>query len=106
MSDAVVALPGGVGTLEELTEAITLKQLGLYRWTNYNSEYPWTFINHLLNFLNIWLQDNFLRYEHKGIWEIANTPEEVLAALSKKDSWHAGSAEELQKSNFQEFLFQ
>ncbi|MBS1232201.1 MAG: lysine decarboxylase, partial [Bacteroidetes bacterium] len=30
MSDAVIALPGGVGTLEELTEAITLKQLSLF----------------------------------------------------------------------------
>src|SRR5688500_3489931 len=29
-SDAVVALPGGSGTLEELLEAITLKRLGLY----------------------------------------------------------------------------
>ena len=31
MSDAVIALPGGIGTLEELTEAITMKQLGLFR---------------------------------------------------------------------------
>ncbi len=30
-ADAVVALPGGIGTLEELTEAITLKQLGLFK---------------------------------------------------------------------------
>src|SRR5437660_9144198 len=29
-SDAVIALPGGCGTLEELLEAITLKRLGLY----------------------------------------------------------------------------
>ena len=29
-SDAVVALPGGSGTLEELFEAITLKRLGIY----------------------------------------------------------------------------
>ena len=30
MADAVVALPGGIGTLEELTEAMTFKQLGLF----------------------------------------------------------------------------
>ena len=30
LSDAVVALPGGCGTLEELLEIITWKQLGLY----------------------------------------------------------------------------
>jgi len=29
-SDAVIALPGGSGTLEELLEAITLKRLGIY----------------------------------------------------------------------------
>ena len=29
LSDGIIALPGGVGTLEELTEAITLKQLSL-----------------------------------------------------------------------------
>ncbi len=30
LSDAVIALPGGCGTLEELLEVITWKQLGLY----------------------------------------------------------------------------
>jgi len=29
-TDAVVALPGGLGTLEELIETYTLKRLGLY----------------------------------------------------------------------------
>ncbi len=28
--DAVIALPGGIGTLEELLEVITLKQLGKF----------------------------------------------------------------------------
>ena len=28
--DAIIALPGGLGTLEELLEAITWKRLGLY----------------------------------------------------------------------------
>ncbi|MEM9601952.1 MAG: TIGR00730 family Rossman fold protein [Pseudomonadota bacterium] len=30
LADAIVALPGGVGTLEELTEALTWRQLGLH----------------------------------------------------------------------------
>jgi uncharacterized protein (TIGR00730 family) len=85
-ADAVVALPGGVGTLEELTEAITLKQLGLFRG-------PIIILNTLdfyrsfIDFLGNMVKGNFLRFEHKGIWEIANTPEEVLVALTKNKSW-------------------
>lgn len=86
MADAVVALPGGVGTLEELTEAITLKQLGLYRG-------PIIILNTLdfyksfIDFLEHMVSGQFLRYEHKGMWEIANTPEEVLTRLIKRDTW-------------------
>lgn len=85
-ADAVVALPGGIGTLEELTEAITLKQLGLFRG-------PVIILN-TLNFYRSFIElleqmvaGHFLRLEHKGIWEIANTPKEVLIALSKNKSW-------------------
>ena len=86
MADAVVALPGGVGTLEELTEAITLKQLGLFRG-------PIIILNTLnfyksfIDFLEHMISGHFLRYEHKDIWEIADTPEEVLVYLTKKDTW-------------------
>ena len=31
--DAIISMPGGVGTLEELLEAITLKQLGKFPYT-------------------------------------------------------------------------
>jgi hypothetical protein len=31
---------------------------------------------------------NFLRYEHKGMWEIAATAEDVIAILGEKDEWH------------------
>jgi hypothetical protein len=34
------------------------------------------------------ISGHFLRYEHKGMWEIANTTEEVMAFLMKKDGWH------------------
>jgi len=86
MADAVVALPGGVGTLEELTEAITLKQLGLFRG-------PIIILNTLnfyksfIDFLEHMISGHFLRYEHKGMWEIADTPEEVLVYLTKNEGW-------------------
>jgi uncharacterized protein (TIGR00730 family) len=87
LADAIVALPGGVGTLEELTEAMTLKQLGLYKG-------PVIILNTLnfyksfIEFLEHMVSGNFLRYEHKGMWEIAETVEEVIALLNKKDGWH------------------
>jgi uncharacterized protein (TIGR00730 family) len=85
-ADAVVALPGGIGTLEELTEAITLKQLGLFKG-------PVIILNTLnfyksfIDFLEHMVTGNFLRTEHKGIWKIAATPEEVLIALSDNKGW-------------------
>jgi len=85
-ADAVVALPGGIGTLEELTEAITLKQLGLFRG-------PVVILNtlnyykSLIDFLEHMVSDNFLRSEHKDMWVIANTPEDVLNALSNDKGW-------------------
>ena len=87
MADAILALPGGVGTLEELSEAMTLKQLGLYKG-------PIIILNTLnfyksfIDFLENMVSGNFLRYEHKGMWEIAATVEEAMYLLEKKTGWH------------------
>ena len=87
MADAVVALPGGVGTLEELTEAMTLKQLGLFKG-------PIIILNTLnfyksfIDFLEHMVTGHFLRFEHKGMWEIADSVEEVMVLLGKKEGWH------------------
>src|SRR5512133_217298 len=86
MADAIVALPGGVGTLEELTEAMTLKQLGLYKGPIIILN-TLGFYKSLIEFLEHMVSGNFLRYEHKGMWEIADTAEEVMDLLSKKDAW-------------------
>jgi uncharacterized protein (TIGR00730 family) len=86
LADAVVALPGGIGTLEELTEAITLKQLGLFKGPIIilnTSNYYKSFIE----FLEHMISGNFLRGEHKAIWEIASTPEEVMLFLSQNKGW-------------------
>ncbi|MDP4221851.1 MAG: TIGR00730 family Rossman fold protein [Bacteroidota bacterium] len=85
-ADAVVALPGGIGTLEEVTEAITLKQLGLFKG-------PVVILNtlnyyrHLIEFLEHMVQGHFLRTEHKGMWDIAATPPDVIVALSNNSTW-------------------
>lgn len=85
-ADAVVALPGGVGTLEELTEAITLKQLGLFKGPVIILN-TFNFYKSFIEFLEHMVEGNFLRTEHKGIWTIAGTPEEVLDALSNDKGW-------------------
>ncbi|HOW40899.1 MAG TPA: TIGR00730 family Rossman fold protein [Bacteroidales bacterium] len=86
LADAVVALPGGVGTLEELTEAITLKQLGLFKGSIIilNTQ---GFYNTLIRFLEELIDGQFLRFEHKGIWQLASTPEEVVGLLLKNEPW-------------------
>jgi hypothetical protein len=84
LSDAVVALPGGVGTLEELTEAITLKQLSLFDGPIIilnTSGYYDTF----LAFIDHMVKSNFMRFEHKGIWEVVNTPDEVITAINNTE---------------------
>jgi uncharacterized protein (TIGR00730 family) len=86
LADAVVALPGGVGTLEELTEAITLKQLGLFHGPIIILN-TLNFYKSLIDFLEHMVSGNFLRYEHKGMWKIADTPEEVIACLIKNEGW-------------------
>jgi uncharacterized protein (TIGR00730 family) len=84
MSDAVIALPGGIGTLEELTEAITLKQLSLFDGPIIILN-TLGYYNSLLAFLENMIENQFLRLEHKGIWEIVDTPEEVILALNNKE---------------------
>jgi len=85
-ADAVVALPGGIGTLEELAEAITLKQLGLFMGPVVILN-TLNFYKSLIDFLDHMVAGNFLRAEHKGIWVIADTPKDVLAALSNDNGW-------------------
>ncbi|HKL66494.1 MAG TPA: TIGR00730 family Rossman fold protein [Bacteroidales bacterium] len=86
LSDALVALPGGIGTLEELTEAITMKQLGLYKGAlvilNTNS-----FYDGFLNFLESLINLSFMRSLHAGIWKVASGPEEVIEAIKEYRDW-------------------
>lgn len=86
LSDAVIALPGGVGTLEELLEIITWKQLGLYLnpivILNTNG-----YFDPLLGMLEKAIGENFMRRRHGGIWVVAHTPEEAIEAVYRTPVW-------------------
>lgn len=86
LSDAVIALPGGCGTLEELLEIITWKQLGLYLnpiiILNTNR-----FFDPLLEMLEKAIDENFMRRQHGDIWKVAQTPEEAVQLLYETPVW-------------------
>jgi len=86
LADAVVALPGGVGTLEELTEAITLKQLGLFKGSIIILN-TLGFYNTLIQFLDQLAEGQFMRLEHKSMWQTASSPEETISLLEKNEPW-------------------
>jgi uncharacterized protein (TIGR00730 family) len=87
-ADAVVALPGGIGTLEELTEAITLKQLGLFNGPVVLLN-TLNFYDPLINMLEKMIEGNFMRNEHKDMWSVAAAPDDVLDALLNDRGWIA-----------------
>ena len=86
LADAVVAMPGGCGTLEELLEIITWKQLGLFAKPivilNVDGYY-----DGLLEVLKRVVNEKFMRAEHARMWEIVSTPEDVLPAIQNAVEW-------------------
>ena len=85
-SDAVVALPGGCGTLEELFEALTLKRLGLY----FN---PIVLVNTkgfyapLEDFMRQMIEQRFMNPEHAQMWSMVESPQDVLTAIRDAPKW-------------------
>lgn len=86
LSDAVIALPGGCGTMEELCEIITWKQLGLYLnpiiILNINGYY-----DALIAQLQRAIDEHFMGRIHADIWSVATTPEEALEQIRKTPVW-------------------
>ena len=88
LSDAVIALPGGCGTMEELCEIITWKQLGLYLnpivILNINGYY-----DQLIAQLDKAVEERFMGEIHSKIWNVATTPAEALEAIRNAPRWSA-----------------
>lgn len=86
LSGAAVALPGGCGTMEELLEIITWKQLGLFPKpiviVNINGYY-----DELVAMLKKAIAENFMREEHGDLWTVAHSPEDVIETLKNAADW-------------------
>ena len=85
-SDACIALPGGVGTLEELFEIVTLKQLGRY-------DKPIVILNtagyydDLLHFIQHIVDEKFMHAIYTQLWKVADTPEEAVRLALETPKW-------------------
>ena len=80
LSDAFLTLPGGLGTLDELFEALTWVQLSIYRKPvgilNVNG-----YFDTLLHFLDHTVKEGFVRQEHRKNILVEKTPEKLLSGL-------------------------
>ena len=86
ISDAMVALPGGIGTFEELLECLTWKQLGLHHnpvvILNTDGYYDC-----LLACLDLMVEEQMMRPIHKEMFVVVNQPEEVIPAILNAKEW-------------------
>ncbi len=86
LSDAMVALPGGIGTYEELLECMTWKQLGLHTK-------PIVILNHkdyytpLLKCFDKMVSERFLNAVYKQLYTVVSDAEDVLPAIEKTQAW-------------------
>lgn len=81
LADGFVALPGGMGTLEELAEALTWSQLGIHAK-------PCGLVNvagyfdPLVGFLDHAVDQGFVRPENRSMLVVAESPGELLDAFA------------------------
>jgi len=80
LADGFIALPGGLGTFEELFEALTWAQLGLHHK-------PCGLLNtrgyfdKLLGFLEHAVKQQFLSQNHRDLMLLSDEPQRLLAML-------------------------
>lgn len=88
--DALITLPGGCGTFEELMEAITLKRLGIFTKPivilNLDGYY-----DPLLEMLSRSIEEGFLSEKHRDIWTVFTDPQKVLETIRESAPWSHGA---------------
>ena len=81
LSDAFIALPGGLGTLEELFEVWTWGQLGYHAKPLGLLDVD-RFYAKLGEFLDHLVTERFVRSPHRAMLQLSESPAELLNALS------------------------
>lgn len=79
-SDAIVVLPGGFGTMDEMFEIITWRQLRFHnkKIIILNHKGYW---NTLISLMDNIIENGFARDEVRTFYTIVETPEEVIKVL-------------------------
>jgi uncharacterized protein (TIGR00730 family) len=85
-TDAVIALPGGTGTLEELLEVMSLKRLGIYLKPIIiiNTD---GFYNQLIELFQTMVKEQFLRSEHLDAYTLLEDPKNIISAINNSPLW-------------------
>jgi len=86
LSDAFVALPGGLGTLEELFEVYTWSQLGLHRKPCGLLDVDGYYAG-IAEFLGHAVEERFLREEHRAMLVVERSPRALIERLR---DWEPG----------------
>lgn len=85
LADGFVALPGGLGTLEEIFETLTWAQLGIHSkpcaFLNVEGYY-----NSLLEFLDRSVEERFVRAAHREMILVDNSPTALLDRIEAYDA--------------------
>ncbi len=80
LSDGFIALPGGLGTIEEFFEVLTWAQLGIHEKPcgilNING-----YFDHLIEFLNYIVSQKFVNKVHQSMILIDNDPVKLIKKL-------------------------
>lgn len=88
-ADAFVALPGGLGTLDELAEVLTYNQLRIFDkpigLLNVNG-----YFDHLIKFFDHGVNERFVREEHRKNIIVSDNTVELIEMLNAYQPVHIG----------------
>jgi len=89
LSDIIIALPGGVGTLEELGEALSLKRLSIIRHpiiiANFDGYY-----DEFMVYLHKMVDQQFMGEAARKLWIEIKTPDQIEEAVNNSEPWPDG----------------